>query len=483
MKKVVAYIRVSTKEQEEEGHSLDTQEKFLHDFALGNDLQIVQEFRETRSAFRPGRPRFREMIQLLHDRPDVVAVLVYKLDRLARNMQDFAELEEMKSVEVISATEGLPRGSTGELLVLMVKGFARFTSSQLSERVPLGMKTKAAKGLWPSYAPIGYLNDKENGIIVPDPERAALIHDLYETYARTDMSLAGLVRWAEVHGLRSRRGYPLRTSTIHWILTNPIYYGPFKWKGEIYNGTQEPLVSEALFMRVEERLSGRSHPRSKREFPFRGLLRCGICGCMITASLKKGKYVYYHCTGSRGKCSQPYVRQERLSDMLVSVVEGVNISHSQLAEVLDSIEKDKERRFEEQRRRVRKLRERRKRLEHRREAAYEDKLDGKISEERWLQRDREWSQQDFQLRCELELLEDEREPQWDDVRATLELLERAPQLYLQQNDYQRARLLKLLAWNCELNGENITPIYRKPFSEVAVGIGSANWYARQDSNL
>ncbi|GAF84173.1 unnamed protein product, partial [marine sediment metagenome] len=85
--------------------------------------------------------------------------------------------------------------------------------------------------------------------------------------------------------------------------------------------------------------------------------------------------------------------------------------------------------------------------------------------------------------CEAELIDEINEPSVDDVAATLELLNRAPSLYLRQNDEQRARFLNALAWNCIIEGEKIVPNYKSPFSFVAEGARSADWYARQDSNL
>lgn len=68
-----------------------------------------------------------------------------------------------------------------------------------------------------------------------------------------------------------------------------------------------------------------SHP-SKHEFTLTGLVHCGHCGSLMVGELKKGRYVYYHCTGNRGRCGDPYVREEqllrelsgRLSDLVVA---------------------------------------------------------------------------------------------------------------------------------------------------------------------
>ena len=126
------------------------------------------------------------------------------------------------------------------------------------------------------------------------------------------------------------------------------------------------------------------------------------------------------------------------------------------------------------------LNKKQKLIRHRRDTAYDDKLDSKITEELWLDLDRRWSQEEFQVKCELELVDSGGEPSLDDVQATLELLKRAPILYLKQNNQERARLIKTLLWNCKVSGENLEPIYRKPFDAVAVGVKTANWHPLVD---
>ncbi len=92
-RKVVSYIRVSTDEQAEHGYSIETQRQLLIDYARGHDLQIVLTVEETHSAHKPGRPKFQAMLAFLRKHTDVGGVLVYKLDRLSRNMSDYSILE------------------------------------------------------------------------------------------------------------------------------------------------------------------------------------------------------------------------------------------------------------------------------------------------------------------------------------------------------------------------------------------------------
>ncbi len=481
-RKVVTYIRVSTTEQARHGYSIPAQRQVLQDYAKGHDLEVVQGFEESQSAFKPGRIQFREMLAFLKKHQAVTAVLCYKIDRISRNMRDYSALDEMNGVAIISATENLPENSTGKLIGTVQAAFSRYYSEQLGERVRLGMQTKVKRGLWPTRAPIGYVNDRDTKGILLDQERAHLIRELFEVYVARDIPLSQLAKWAETRGLRARGGTPLAKSEIHKILTNPAYYGKIPWKGALYAGVHEPIVSTSLFDRVQERLNRKSSPLTKRVFPYRGFLQCGYCGCKITASLEKGKYIYYHCTRGKGKCPQAFIPQDRLGEELKQVVDNVHLSKKQVAMLLHMMQQDNGRREEEWVKKIASLRMEETKINGRREAVYIDKLDGKIPEERWLQLERQWSGRAERIEQEIDLLESSYEPLLDDVQATFELLERAPVLYLRQTHEERARLLKTLLSNCKLKGDNIEPVYKKPFDLVAAGVKTKEWWACLDSN-
>ena len=480
--KAVAYIRVSSLEQEK-GYSLDAQRQCLVDYAGTYGLEIVRTFAESHSAYSPGRPEFTKMLRFLEEHKEVEAVLAYKLDRLTRNMSDHAILSELRNVRIISATETLPEGASGELLWNMNAAISRFYSAQLAERTALGMITKCKKGMYPSLAPLGYVNIKEDPALAPDPLRADMIRELFELHARTGASLACLVDWAEKRGLTTRRGGKLRSSALHKMLQNPIYYGAFRWAGTEYEGAHEPLISKALFDRCQRRLFEKTHVVTKRSFPYRGLLTCGYCGCKLTAAYAKKKYIYYRCTHGRGPCAQEYIRQDRLGERLASVVDAVHIT-SELASDLVQLLMDREATQAVHRRnRLSGLENQLERVEHRRETAYSDKADGSIDPERWVRMDRKWAAEEMLIRGEIEDLEESAEPQMDNVKVTLELLNRAPVLYRRQTDSERARFLRVLVWNILITRGSVEPVYRRPFELIAQGAKSANWYPRQDSNL
>lgn len=155
-----------------------------------------------------------------------------------------------------------------------------------------------------------------------DPDLGSLVTRLFDWYSTGRYSLKSLTRKARSIGLCYRKsGKPISTTTIHHMLRHRVYTGAFEWLGVIYEGIHEPLTSVALWGAVQDLLDERGSTVLQShiaEFPFHGLVRCGHCGCTLVAEIKKGKYIYYHCTGARGKCGEPYLRQERLEEHFIT---------------------------------------------------------------------------------------------------------------------------------------------------------------------
>src|SRR5262249_3527072 len=160
------------------------------------------------------------------------------------------------------------------------------------------MLEKAEQGLWPSFAPLGYLNVDRR--IVPDPAIAPIIRSIFDWYATGEYSLTRVTKMAKAAGMVFRNsGGPVPKATLHKILHNRIYTGDFDFNGKRYRGRYEPIITHELYQRVQEMLQRRlgRRRRQKHDFAFSGLLTCGHCGCSMVGERKKGRYVYYHCTG------------------------------------------------------------------------------------------------------------------------------------------------------------------------------------------
>jgi len=305
----VLYARVSSKEQEKEGFSIPAQQRLLREYALEKGFVIPREFIDVETAKQSGRAAFAEMLAYLKKHA-CRTILVEKTDRLYRNLKDWSTLDELGVNIHLVKENGIigPDSRSSEQFVHGIKVLmARNYSLNLGEETKKGMLEKARSGIYPSCARVGYLNAVGalgKRIIVPDPENAPVITDLFQHFETAKYSIKSLAAQFLREG-RTLRGGRINTSLIHQILRNRLYMGEFDWDGITYAGTHEPLVSRACWESVQELLDARVENKTrkvKHDFAFTGLVHCGHCGCLLVGELKKGRYVYYHCTGNLGKC-------------------------------------------------------------------------------------------------------------------------------------------------------------------------------------
>lgn len=122
MKKAVLYARVSSKRQEEEGFSIPAQIKFLKEYALKNDIEVVEEFIEAKTAKKAGREQFNEMLSYLQEHEDKRIILVEKVDRLYRNLLDYGTIDSIKGLEIhfVKENEILSENSRSSIKFIMV---------------------------------------------------------------------------------------------------------------------------------------------------------------------------------------------------------------------------------------------------------------------------------------------------------------------------------------------------------------------------
>jgi site-specific DNA recombinase len=326
---VVLYARVSSKDQEKEGFSIPAQLRLLREYAASKGFVIAHEFTDVETAKESGRTNFGQMLAYLKKHIAVCrTILVEKTDRLYRNIRDYATVDELGvEIHLVKENEIInPDSRSSEQFVHGIKVLmARNYSLNLGEETIKGMTEKARAGIYPSYAPVGYRN--VNGtdgklVIVPDPDTSSVVTELFERFAVGHHSVKALVKELNSEGVKLR-GRRLYSSAVYQILRKRLYTGDFDWNGNTYPGIYEPLVTRECWMRVQELLDARAQNRTrkvKHEFAYTGLVHCGHCGCLLVGERKKGKYVYYHCTGNRGKCLEPYTRQEVLTSEFANLI-------------------------------------------------------------------------------------------------------------------------------------------------------------------
>ncbi|MFQ5499025.1 MAG: recombinase family protein [Candidatus Zixiibacteriota bacterium] len=452
---------------------MPAQRKLLKGYARRNDLSIAAEFTDIETAKVAGRREFGEMVSYLKSHADVRILLVEKTDRLYRNIKDWVRLDELnldihfvKENSVLSPDSKSSEKFFHGIRVLMAKNYC----DNLSEEVKKGLAEKASQGKWPHRAPVGYLNNKVTHTIEPDTEKATLVRKLFEEYATGGRSLDQLTNIAKGSGLFSRNSQTINKAGIHRILTNPIYYGEFVWKGKKYAGNHQPVISRQLFEKVQSILHcGTSCKRGSRGFAFSGLVKCGICGCSMTAELKKGKYVYYHCTQYHGKCGNSYIREEELDHLFAEVIGRVKVAPSTVEDIKSALRESQRDRVTYQRDMVKALRKRQDHLSRLLDKAYEDKLCGRIPEDLWIRKSKKWQAELDETNLRLSACTSASANYYEMGTRILELANSAYGLYLKQTIDEKAGLLRELLSNSTFTRGTLCPTYIKPFGMLAEG--------------
>jgi site-specific DNA recombinase len=481
MKEAVIYARVSSKEQEQEGFSIPAQLKFLREYASKNGFRVVQEFVDVETAKVTGRKKFAEMLAFLSRNTLCRILIVEKTDRLYRNFQDCVALENM-DVEIHLPKEGQIISKEAKSQTKLMHGIqvaiARNYIENLKEEVKKGMREKAEQGIYPSRPPLGYQNNKLERTIEVNPQKALIAQRIFELYASGQYSLTSLRKV-----VRDEFGIDLAKGYLDSLLKNPFYKGQFWWEGRLHSGTHIPLVSVERFEQVQVVFRSHNKPKlSRRDFAYRGLLTCAYDDCKVTAEIKKEKYIYYRCTGFRGKCDLPYFREEMLGDRLGQILKDIHIPDSILAQLQESLLNNENRDEEIRRQQSERFSQRLAQVHRRMDLAYQDKLDGKISEDFWERKSTEWQAEESNIRSSLLELGQARPGRLLDASRILELANKAYFLYVRQDHEERAKLLKIVLSNCAIDAVSVYPTYRKPFELIFQRVKTEEWCARGDSN-
>jgi site-specific DNA recombinase len=488
MKKAVIYARVSSKDQEREGYSIPAQKRLLAEYAEKNQISIAAEFVESESAREAGRKEFENMLRFLHKNKDIKIILVEKTDRLYRNFEDAAKIQKM-DLEVRFVKEDLilnKDSNPSDILKHdMDTVWAKNYVLRLSREIRKGLSEKAKQGKYPpGQVPLGYKRDPVTKAIVFDPERAPIVRQIFDWYSTGNYSLGQVRKMAVNAGLTYRGcGRPITLSEVHRILKKKFYLGIFDWEGVEYQGDQQALVDQYLFNKVQAVLREKYKGKySFRQFVFSRLLTCGQCGHIITAEKKKGKYVYYHCTGYGNTCKPEYYREEDLDKEFLNIVKRISIPpelYEWLKECLES--EFKTRKIEITRQRE-SLQVRRGKIETIMKKAYQDKIEGKISDEFWGSVYKNWETELSGINYQLQNMENLADLNYDWAEEAIELSYLAGSLYLNAEPADKRKLLQSILSNCELKGGSLYPVYKKPFDILSNGHEPDKWWRRWESN-
>jgi DNA invertase Pin-like site-specific DNA recombinase len=359
--RAVAYIRESTEEQGE-GFSPDAQRERIREFAPENDLQLIGEYCDFHSGWRKSasRPQFqRLMADAAEGKFDVV--LVFHTSRFARNVIEARRykqmLRETLGIRVISVTQpmGEDHSDPSSFLAESIhEMFDEYYSVSLSFWVRSGLKEKARQGHLVGQLPWGYVRDPHSKLAVADPERATFVQEMYERYATGQESDLTIAQWLNATGARTARNRPFSRDAVRTILCNAAYCGYVSANRDTsrtHRGLHEPIVSEELFVRVQEMRGWRNRvlkagPASP-EYLLRKLLRCDRCGARMHGCRGgRNSTRRYMCSARTygTHCGERIVQAERLESQLVQWIRDFRPDETLVDLMLEAVEADRPKR-------------------------------------------------------------------------------------------------------------------------------------------
>ena len=344
----VIYARYSSDNQREE--SIEGQLRECKSFAEKNDFQIVNTYIDRAlSAKTDSRPDFQRMIKDSSGGAFNV-VLVWKLDRFARNRYDSAHYKSIlrkNGVKVISATELISNSAEGILLESMLEGMAEYYSAELSEKVVRGLTENALKCKYNGGTlPIGYTID-ENQYFQIDPLTAPAVLDAFKHYAE-GASMQEVTDEMNIKGVRTKRGGKISINSVTRMLHNRKYIGEFRYRDIVQPNGIPAIVPQELFDRVQERMAANKKAPAKHkaedEYLLTTKLFCGKCQCLMvgesgTSHIKNKVHRYYKCVSVKNHrgCDKKTVRKDWLENLVIEQIHSLIFDDELINNLADSV--------------------------------------------------------------------------------------------------------------------------------------------------
>lgn len=300
-RKVAIYVRVSTTNQAEEGYSIDGQLDSLTKYCEAMGWSVYQKYID--AGFSGGKLERPDILKLIKDAKRGVfdTVLVYKLDRLSRNVQDtlylVKEVFNKNEVHFVSLQENLDTSSAmGNLFLTLLSAIAEFEREQIKERMQLGKIGRAKSGksmMWAKVA-YGYTYHVGTGEMTVNQSEAIAVREVFTSY----LNGRSITKLRDDLNVKYPKTPAWSYRTIRQMLDNPVYCGYNKYKGVIYPGNHEAIISEDVYNQVQEEIKIRqikTYAQNHNPRPFQskymlsGIGQCGYCKAPLKSLLRNTK--------------------------------------------------------------------------------------------------------------------------------------------------------------------------------------------------
>jgi len=456
--KYFLYARKSTDSEERQIKSIDDQLAELKEFALIQKIEIAASFTEAKTAKKPGRIVFNQMIERM-EKGEAQGILAWHPDRLARNSIDGGKiiylLDTGKILDLKFPTFWFDSTPQGKFMLNIAFGQSKYYVDNLSENIRRGIRQKLKNGLWPSFAPIGYANNRKTKGIDRNPAQAPIIRKAFEMYSTGEFTLKNIAGFFAKSNLKSYQDKTLSESRVQFMLQNPIYYGLIRFNNELYQGVHEPIISKKLFDLVQEVMSnrGKKQRQRKHEFIFSGLMRCGGCGCLITAETQKG-HNYYRCTKKKGNCPEKYLREEELVNQIKTKIQKVSLLKGWAKKMLNELAKETNQANIQSQPLIQNLHHQKREIDKKLDDLLNLRLDGLIDNEQYLTKKNLFINQQSAIDGEIADFESKGNNRLEPMKEMILSASQAKILIRKNNPYEFRSFLKNIGSNFVLKNKN-----------------------------
>lgn len=486
MKKYLSLARVSSREQEREGFSLGVQVESLQDKAKELGGRNVKLFSIAETATRADeRFEFQEFISYAKEHAhELDGILITKVDRGSRNINDFMELEKLESdygLKMIYVEQDFPDNAVGRFMRRQLALTAMYQTEDQSQEVKKGIARRVKEGLFPGRAAYGYRNYRVEGrsLVEVHPVNGTTVQRLFHLYAYEHHTIDSLrVRLYE-EGLYYSQSKPMfGRANLYNILTSRAYIGEIYHQEGWHVGCHEPLVDRSTWDRVQVLLGGKRYQH--RDLAFAGnLIKCGHCGHAITGEDKPKKtkngvkhYTYYRCA-RYNKPGHPRdrVTGRQLERSFLQAFSKLEVGDEGFAEWLSEVIRAKARDGQQvAQRRLSDLTRQRTAISNQKDALLNMRLADEIDQKTYSEKDSELRDRLAQINLRIEACDRDQDENAELVIKTFELSQSVRGKWLEADSATKREIVEILCLNLTLDGVNLVPEWRKPFALLAEGL-------------
>ena len=479
--KAVILARVSSKAQEDEGYSLDSQVKLLSGYCTTKGFAVDRVFKIAETASKEqGRKIFKELMKYLTTN-GIYHLAVEKTDRLTRNMRDAVAIDdwlsrdESRMLHLVKENMQLHKESKSDVKFMwnIHLAVAKKYTDNLREEAMKGWAEKLAQGWLPAPPPVGYMTITEHGkrIHVPNPVTMNSVRAMFELYLQPGQSIVSISKKMREIGLTTRQGRPIVDSQVHKLLLNPFYVGVNRFNGSDYPGAQTPIIRQEVWDAVQDKLHGkRPIVQQKHNIALSGIAQCATCGKQISWQKQKGRY-YGACQRRDKRCKErkyKYIREDIVQEVVTKELKRMLCpSESVMKWVLNTMRQDENKTADNRQEVESNTRARINRLKSMDEVLYDDKLAGSITLERY-ERKHEQIVQEIET-LELAMLSFDNTVAERKKRGLylVELSQKAAKIYQEKDANEKRQILIELFESIVINDESVSVILKGQARRVA----------------